>query len=238
MTNRIRESLIMAVAVIIFGLLITSGINIYCNKDRIVSVRGLAEMEVPADQVIWHLAFHELGNDLPSINTEIKNKNDIIIKFLTDKGISPDEVTLSSPNVVDQEAQSFSEKHSAYRYNVTSVLTVATDKVDLVRRLLSEQAELINQGIALCTGNGPEFSYEGPVTFSYTKLNSIKPQMIEEATKNARIAAEKFAKDSESKLGKIRQANQGQFSISDRDVSTHYIKKVRVVTSIEYMLED
>ena len=102
-----------------------------------------------------------------------------------------------------------------------------------MRKLISEQGELLKQGIAISGGD-----YRYNVSYDYTSLNKIKPQMIEEATKNAREAAEKFAKDSESKLGKIKQANQGQFSISDRDANTPYIKNVRVVTTIAYSLED
>lgn len=120
-----------------------------------------------------------------------------------------------------------------FRYNVTTVITVTSSKVDLVRSLITEQGELLNRGIAITSGD-----YRYNVNYAYTGLNKIKPQMIEEATKNARTAAEKFAKDSDSKLGKIRTAYQGQFSIEDRDANTPYLKKVRVVTSIEYLLED
>lgn len=102
-----------------------------------------------------------------------------------------------------------------------------------MRKLISEQGELLKRGIAITGGD-----YRYNVSYEYTSLNKIKPGMIEEATKNAREAAEKFAKDSESKLGKIRHANQGQFSISDRDANTPYIKKVRVVTTVEYSLKD
>ena len=122
---------------------------------------------------------------------------------------------------------------SPYRYNVTTVITVTSNKVDLVRGLITEQGELLKRGIAITTGD-----YQYNIQYEYTGLNTIKPQMIEEATKNARQAAEKFAKDSESTLGKIRHANQGQFSISDRDPNTPHIKKVRVVTTIDYSLED
>ena len=105
--------------------------------------------------------------------------------------------------------------------------------MDLIRKLISSQGELLKQGVAITSGD-----YRYNVQYEYTGLNKIKPQMIEEATKNARQAAEKFAEDSDSKLGKIRKANQGQFSITDRDANTPYIKKVRVVTTIDYSLED
>ena len=115
----------------------------------------------------------------------------------------------------------------------STVITVTSEKVNLVRNLISEQSELLKQGIAITGGD-----YRYNIQYDYTSLNDIKPQMIEEATKNAREAAQKFAKDSESELGKIKRANQGQFSIENRDVNTPYIKRIRVVSTIDYSLED
>ena len=132
---------------------------------------------------------------------------------------------------IDMQAERYGNRDIAYRYNATSVITVTSKNVDKVRKLMSEQAELLKQGIAISGGD-----YRYNVVYEFTGLNDVKPQMIEEATKNARAAAEKFAKDSDSSLGKIRNASQGQFSISDRDVNTPYIKSIRVVTTVNYYL--
>ena len=115
----------------------------------------------------------------------------------------------------------------------TVVLTVASKDVDKVRKLMGRQGELLKQGIAFSEGD-----YRYRKVYSFNGLNEIKPEMIDEANKNARVTAEKFALDSDSKLGKIKTATQGQFSIEDRDENTPYIKKVRVVTSVQYFLED
>ena len=130
-------------------------------------------------------------------------------------------------------AERYQSQPSPYRYNITSILTVTSDKVDLVMSIISSQSVLLQKGVALLAGD-----YQYQTQFVYTLLNDIKPVMIEEATKNAREAAEKFAKDSNSKLGKIKSANQGQFSIVDRDANTPQIKVVRVVSTVEYMLRD
>ena len=114
-------------------------------------------------------------------------------------------------------------------------MTVTTDKVDLVVKLMSRQSDLLKQGVAI---TGGDYRFTTQFLYTSTALNEIKPKMIEEATENARIAGEKFAHDSKSKLGKIKFANQGQFSISDRDANTPYIKTVRVVTSVDYYLKD
>lgn len=130
-------------------------------------------------------------------------------------------------------AERYQSQQSTYRYNITSVLTVTSEKVEKVREIISSQSDLLQKGIALSSG---DFQYT--TQYFYTKLNDIKPAMIEEATKNARNAAEKFAKDSNSKIGRIKNANQGQFSITDRDGNSPHIKVVRVVSTIEYLLRD
>ncbi len=131
------------------------------------------------------------------------------------------------------KAERYVNENVPYRYNVTSVLTVSSTKVEVVRQLMLRQKDLLKQGIAI---SGGDFQYS--TQFNFTKLNDVKPGMIAEATSNARLSAEKFAKDSESDLGKIKSATQGQFSISDRDANTPYIKTVRVVSTIEYYLKD
>jgi hypothetical protein len=231
--NRIIESLIVALGLLLLGLAVRSGVKIFSERDRAVNVKGLAEMEVPADRVIWPLPFKEVGNDLNSLYDNLKIKNNAIVSFLKANGIKEEEISISAPVVIDMEAERYNANNPTYRYNITSVITVTSSSVDQVRKLMSEQGELLKQGIAVTGGD-----YQYVTQYEFTKLNDIKPQMIEEATKNARASAEKFAKDSNSKLGKIKSANQGQFSITDRDANTPYIKNVRVVSTIEYYLKD
>lgn len=233
MKNRIIEAGIIAVGLLLLGLSIKSGIKVFSQRDRVVNVKGLAEMEVQADKVIWPLVYKVVGNDLSTLYDELKVKNQTVVTFLKSNGISDGEISVSAPQVVDLEAERYNSNNSPYRYNITSVVTVSSDNVDVVRKLMSEQGELLRQGIAVAGGD-----YQYNVQFLFTKLNDIKPQMIEDATKNAREAAIKFAEDSNSKLGKIKSANQGQFSIADRDANTPHIKNVRVVSTVEYYLKD
>lgn len=234
MKNLRIEAVVLAIGLVLAGYFVKLGIDSLADRGRVVNVKGLAEIEVPADKVTWPLMYKSLGNDLPLLYGQIKTTNQKIVAFLTSKGITADEISINAPEVFDVQAERYGNSNSnPYRYTVTTVITVTSNKVDLVRKLISEQGELLKQGIAISGGD-----YRYNVSYDYTSLNKIKPQMIEEATKNAREAAEKFAKDSESKLGKIKQANQGQFSISDRDANTPYIKNVRVVTTIAYSLED
>ena len=225
------EAAIIAVGMVLLGVIIKWGINDFIDKERIVSVKGLAEMEVPADKVIWPLMYKDIGNDPSLLYANMEQKNKTIVKFLESNGIAKEEISIATPEVIDMQAERYGNRDIAYRYNATSVITVTSKNVDKVRKLMSEQAELLKQGIAISGGD-----YRYNVVYEFTGLNDVKPQMIEEATKNARAAAEKFAKDSDSSLGKIRNASQGQFSISDRDANTPYIKSIRVVTTVNYYL--
>lgn len=234
MKNFRIEAIILSIGLLLLGVFIERGFSEFAGRDRSVNVKGLAEMEVPADKVTWPLVYKSLGNDLNALYEEIKRSNQTITGFLKEKGLTDKEISINAPVIVDMKAERYgNNQDSPYRYNVTTVITVTSSKVELVRSLITEQGELLKRGIAITAGD-----YQYNVQYEYTGLNTIKPQMIEEATKNARQAAEKFAQDSESKLGKIRHANQGQFSISDRDPNTPHIKKVRVVTTIDYSLED
>lgn len=233
MKNFRIEAIILAIGIIMLGVMIKNGINDFKDKERIVSVKGLAELEVPADKVIWPLMFKDLGNDPAVLYTNMNQKTQAIVKFLTSKGIAKEEISIAPPEVIDMEAERYNSNNATYRYNATSVITVTSKNVEKVRQLMSQQGELLQQGIAITGGD-----YRYNVLYEFTGLNEVKPQMIEEATKNARASAEKFAKDSESRLGKIRNASQGQFSIEDRDANTPYIKKVRVVTTVNYYLKN
>ena len=233
MSNWKTEAALLAIGLIILGTQIQKGINNFVEKDRIVTVKGLAEMEVPANKVTWPLMYKEVGNDLTALYNRINATNTAIVEFLKKKGSTEEEISINAPEIIDMQAERYVGENKTYRYNVTTVITVTSAKVDLVRSLISEQSELLKQGIAITGGD-----YRYQIQYDYTSLNEIKPKMIEEATKNAREAALKFAKDSDSELGKIRRASQGQFSIDNRDANTPYIKRIRVVTTIDYLLED
>ena len=151
-----------------------------------------------------------------------------MLDFLTSNGIPASEISVNPPNIDDISANAWNDK-ARFKYSLTSTMTVLTTQVDKVRELLNRQGELLNQGIAFANLS---------INYTYTDLNKIKPEMIVEATKNAREAAEQFAKDSESVLGKIKTATQGYFSIEDSDPSTPYVKNIRVVTNVTYYLED
>lgn len=233
MKNLRIESAILAVGLALLGVFVYNGINSLAKRDRVVSVRGLAEKEVQADRVIWPLAYKTVGDDLGSVYRDISSANKKIQTFLIKNGIKASDITNGAPQVNDLWTNEYRDNVNRQRYNATSVTTVSSSDVAKVRALMTRTGELLSQGIAIAPND-----YNYPIQFDFTSLNKIKPQMIEQATQNAREVAEKFAKDSESKLGKIKSAQQGLFSIEDRDSNTPYIKEVRVVTTVDYYLDN
>ena len=221
----------LMVGLIVGAVLLGNAIKAARADDRVVSVKGLCEREVKADKVICPFAYKEGGDNLQELYVTIEEKNGIIIDFLKEAGIADADISVAAPKVLDTRTE-WSGSQNRYTYIVTSVVTVCTDKVDEIVRLQSRQGELLQKGIAMAN------NWEYQPVYTFTQLNEIKPSMIETATKNARETAEKFAADSESELGKIKRATQGQFTITDRDSNTPYMKNVRVVTSVDYYLKD
>jgi hypothetical protein len=214
--------------------------------DRYVSVRGLAERSVKSDLAIWPIGYKEAGDDLPSLYSKTEANRRVILQFLAQQGIEPTEIELGVVRVVDTQANEYGGANRAiHRYIIEQQVTVRTPRVDQIAAAAQKTIALVQQGIILNSnsGQGPAYKFNG--------LNSIKPDMITEATKNARAAADRFASDSGSSVGSIRQANQGIFSIlaatsgGDTGEGGNYysgadsslMKTVRVVTSVQYYLE-
>ena len=236
MDTKIISSSLIAVGIIAgaftLGNQLEQGIRGFKDADRVVTVKGLSEKEVKANHVIWPVGFREMGNDLSQVYDQLEAKQNMVLKYLKDGGLTDEEITIAAPKLRDNLADNYGSQRPPFRYMITQVLTISSDKVDVVRKLDEAQRDLLKAGVGLTN----DYSYM--TKYSYTGLNEIKPAMIEAATKNAKEAAQKFAMDSGSTLGKIRRANQGIFSITDRDENTPFIKNVRVVTTVEYFLKD
>lgn len=233
MKDKTISATIIAIGIIILGLCVKSGIDNFTEKDRKVTVKGLSEKEVKADKVTWPIVYKEIGNDLPDLYDRIGEKQRVIKAFLAKNGVSQDEMSVNAPKVIDLSAEQYSNGQNPYRYNITLVITVTSENVDRIRGIMARQGELLKQGVAIVSGE-----YTNPVRYEYVSFKRMKPTMMTEAIENARKTAEQFAKNSDSKLNKIVSADQGQFSIDDRDSNTPWIKRVRVVSTVTYSLKD
>ena len=229
----VKQALILALGIIVLGDSVNSGLKSLSGKDRKVVVKGLVEKEVEAYKVTWPIVSKEIGNDLPELYQTINNTTGTIRKFLLQNGLKADEISVNAPVVIDLNAERYGENRNPYRYNITSIITVTSSNVKLVRSIIARQGELLKKGVAIVDGG-----YENPVKYEFVAFRQMKPKMMQEAIENAEQTATQFAENSKSQIDKIMNADQGQFSIEDRDSNTPYIKKVRVVTTVTYSLKD
>lgn len=225
--------LCIAIGLSLAGYFLAGGLMQIKAAQRFVTVKGLAEREVKADLAIWPITFTAMAGQLPELQQSIASSEQTIVNFLKEQGFADDEIGRSVPQITDYQAQGYGgDRPPSARYSGRVTVTVHTRKVMELKKAMSQSGKLVAAGVALSQ------DYGAMPQFSFTGLNSIKPEMIAEATQNARKAAGQFAKDSGSSVGSIRRATQGLFSISNRDANTPEIKKVRVVTTIDYFLQD
>lgn len=229
------QAAIVAVALVIAGYFIGNMHRNSVSYNRFVQVKGLSEKEVMADLAVWPIQITLTGNDLKALKSDIERQKAEVQQFFTDQGFDENELTIGSTNIEDARAQLYGGNSDgrAYRYVVKTEFTVRTGDIEKLQTALTESLSLISKGVLIGSKNTWR-----PIEYIFTRLNEIKPAMIEEATKNAREVAEKFALDSNSKVGKIKTARQGLFTINDRDQNSPHIKIVRVVSTIDYFLED
>jgi uncharacterized protein len=244
-SDRIVASFLVALGLIIGGWALGSQVKATKLADRYVTVKGLVERKVKSDLAIWPLSFKEAGDDLAAVYAKSDADKNAILQFLEQQGIQTNEIEVGMLRVVDTQANEYGGTRAPKRYIVDQQITVTTSRVDQVAAAAQKSMQLVQKGIVLTSnpGNG--------LVYKFTGLNAIKPDMITEATKNARAAADRFAQDSGSQVGSIRQANQGTFSITaavqgggepgegggyNSDEGS-IMKTVRVVTSVQYYLE-
>jgi len=227
-------SLPLAIAIILAGLFVGGIQRNAIMTNRSVEVKGLAEREVPADLAVWPIEVTIASNSLTSLKAQIDGQKNEVIAFFTDRQFAADEFAVGPTNIQDAKANIYGgNPNQPFRYIAKMEFTIRTGDIPKLQKALTASLDLIEDGVLLSSKDNWR-----PITYMFTGLNDLKPEMIEEATKNAREVAEKFAMDSNSAVGKIKSARQGIFSISDRDQNTPYIKKVRVVTTLDYFLKD
>lgn len=221
--------LFLALGLIGSGYLIGGALKQNRAANRFVTVKGLAEREVRANLCIWPIGFNVTGNELVEVQKKITLQEKTIIAFLTSQGFEATGIYRSPPRIIDSHAREYyGNNRPPNRYTAESSVTLRTGNVEKARSVMQMSGELVKAGVVLQDKYQPQYLF--------TDLNAIKPEMITTATRNARQAAERFAQDSGSRIGGLRKALQGLFSISDRDSFSPDYKKVRVVTTMEYFL--
>jgi hypothetical protein len=234
MTER-SKALLVAAAIVAFGLilggyLLGNGLVRAHHADRSVTVRGLAERNVTADLAVWTLNYSKQGLDLAAVQADIDRDTQTIRRFFDSLGFPPDALAAAGAGV----SQSY--MNGVQTVTISQRLQLRTTDIPRARQAVARQFDLVREGVLLQEGSG--------MNYSFTKLNDIKPPMVAEATRDARAAAEQFAKDSKTRVGGIKSATQGYFSVEARDgeqagygIADTPFKKVRVVTTVDFYLD-
>lgn len=217
----------LALGVLLAGFSIGSGIREYASKDQSVSVKGLSTRDVMSDHVVWPMSYALHGQSIPALYSEISQLQEVVIAFLIEQGFEASDITPGTVSVSDNWSSYYGTRPE-YHYTISASVVISTDKVDLVRNNQNCASKLLAHGIILS-------AEEWNVDYQYNGLSQLKPEMIEEATKNARAVAQKFADDANCRLRGIRHASQGQFTV-EADDNCPWIKHVRVVTTVDYFL--
>lgn len=225
--------ILLAAGLAIFGVQVGQAVKKGREFDRYLTVRGLSEREVKATLAIWPIRFAVYADDLPLLKQSIEKTKTIVQGFLSEQGITTDSISYGLPSVSDKDEEHYrEEKNPLPRYKAVTTLVVRSSKVDVVKQAIQHADTLLEKGITLVSNE-----YGDHTQFLFDGVNEAKPDMIREATANARAAAEKFAQDSKAKVGAIRRATQGVLEIEDRDVATPEIKVLRVVTTVDFFFE-
>jgi len=230
----------LLLGLVVGGWVLGSEIKDIRLADRYVTVKGLVERTVKSDMAIWPVSFKEAGNDLPQVFAKSEADKSTVLKFFATQGVQPNEISVGQIKVTDKLANEYGGNNTGPRYIVEQTVTVQSANVDKIAKAGEKTADLVQAGIVVGDNNG-----QGGIKYKFNGLNALKPDMITEATRNARSSADRFAADS----GSIRSASQGVFSISAADsVSTgngdgggdsgdsSIMKKVRVVATVDYYL--
>lgn len=230
MTKNFFPSLLLACGIALAGFFIAHALSDFKSADRRVSVKGLSERIVKSDKAIWVLQFTDSRDDLNDLYKGIAAAQQRVKNFLVKQGFSETELEIQPVAVVDNQSNSYSSNEKAKRFVANAGITLTSQQVDTVRKAVQSTGELVQEGVIISSSN---------VKYLFTQLNAIKPAMLDEATTNASLAAQSFAKNAHSHLGKIRSASQGLFTIEDpsgENANTSVMKQIRVVTTVEYFL--
>lgn len=230
--SKIITGIVLALGIALSGFFVAYGVVESRKSMRSVQVKGLAERIVKSDQAVWTLNFKLVNNALPALYKDLSQAQEKIRQFLKQRGFKEGDINLNPVTLNDNQSVNYNQNQNLPRYSADSGISVATKEVDAVGSGMQETGLLVEQGIVLTSSS---------VVYRFNGLNSIKPEMLTDATDSAYEAAQSFATNAKTQLGAIRRATQGLFTIQDAtsnyDSGTEVMKKIRVVTTVEFALE-
>lgn len=222
-----EKYLFLGLALVIFSIIMSVAVFLsaqdFSKQGSYVEVKGLSEKIVKADTAIWSLSFEVKSNNIDMLYADIEKNITTIKTFLAEKGFEPTEINVAPVNIYQD-----TYKDAAFRYNSTNQVSVYTKKVDLAKSSSNETLLLVKRGVVL---------NQNFISFEFSDLNTIKPEMLAEAIKNARDTASQFAENSGSLVGSVTRGNQGVFDITDKDPGSPEYKKIRLVSTLRFLLK-
>ena len=227
MENIKNNKIFIGASLIIFAILVSItfffAAGNFSKQGSYVEVKGLSERIVKADTAIWSMSFEVKSNNIDGLYADIEKNIVTIKKFLTDKGFEATEINVAPVNIYQD-----TYKDAAFRYNSTNQISVYTKKVDLAKSSSNDTLLLVKNGVVL---------NQNSISFEFSDLNSIKPDMLAEAIKNARDTASQFAENAGSTVGSVNRGNQGVFDITEKDPGSPEYKKIRLVSTLRFLLK-
>lgn len=220
--NTLLIGTIAATAFLIFTLIFLVSAKSFSDQGSYVEVKGLSEKIVKADVAIWNLNFDIKSNDVDALYSETEKNITIIKNFLKEKGFEDSEINVAPINIYQDTF-----RDATFRYNATNQMSVYTNKVDAVKAASKDTLSLVKRGVTL---------NQNSISFEFSDINSVKPEMLTESVKNAKDTARQFAKESGASLGPVARGNQGVFDISEKDPESPEYKKIRVVSTLRFLL--
>jgi len=243
---KLFSAIVLSVGVLGAGVFIGKGLYSFRNASHIVTVKGMAERNVKSDLGVWEINYREIGDDLSLVNKQLEHDQALVADFLISHGFKNEELTVQSVRVEDRQANTYEQanaKTKLERYVVTSGIRVRSTHVDLIAKINALTGTLLQQGVAVAFDIG---SLSPNPSYYFTRLDSLRPEMLADATHSARLVAEQFANDAGTHLGSISHASQGLFQLMSRDsmnadegssALSSIDKKIRLVTTIDYQLK-
>jgi hypothetical protein len=225
--------LFLAAGLALFGVQVSRAVKNGREFDRYLTVRGLSEREVKATLAIWPMRVACYAEDLPALKLKIEDAKTLVLAYLQNQGLGATNASFGLPAISDKQEEYRREDMPTRlpRYKAVITIVVRSAQVDVVKAAIQHADSLLEKGLTLVANE-----YGDKTQFVFEKINELKPDMIREATANARASAEKFAQDSQAQVGAIRRATQGVVEIEDRDAATPEQKVVRVVTTIDFFI--
>lgn len=222
-----NKFIFVSLSMVAFAILMSGAFFIsahdFSKQGSYVEVKGLSEKIVKADTAIWSMSFEVKSNNVDSLYADIEKNITTIKSFLKEKGFEDSEINIAPVNIYQD-----TYKEAVFRYNSTNQVSVYTKKVDLAKSASNETLFLVKKGVVLS---------QNSISFEFSDLNSVKPDMLAEAIKNARDTAKQFADNSGSMVGSVSRGNQGVFDITDKDPGSPEYKKIRLVSTLRFLLK-